>query len=96
MMSEIIKPNLNQSPPDKEPYLVLDPIRDKKGVAIWKKIQKTNGEITDEINTEFEKKFNISFSKWASGKGLLSGIGMATDQAQENLEKIIQEMEQNQ
>ena len=95
-MSEIINPNINSSPQDTKPYLANDPIRDKKGVAIWKKIQKTGDEITDEINTEFEKKFNISFSKWASKKGLLGGIGMATDQAEENLEKIIQELEQNQ
>ncbi|MBI5023231.1 MAG: hypothetical protein HZC05_03700 [Candidatus Magasanikbacteria bacterium] len=92
MMSEIINPNLNPIPSDTEPYLTPDPIRDKKGAAIWKKIQKTNGEITDEINIEFEKKFKISFSKWASKKGLLDGIGMETDQAQE----IIDEIEQNQ
>lgn len=93
-MSEIQTPNPN--PPEIEQNLAADITRDKKGVAIWKKIQKTNGEITDEINMEFEKKFHISFSDWASRKGLLSIIGTETDLAQDNLEKIIQELEQSQ
>ncbi|MEK7189999.1 MAG: hypothetical protein AAB666_03420 [Patescibacteria group bacterium] len=91
-MSEIQTPN----PPEIEQVMVADPVRDKKGVAIWKKIQKTNGEITDEINENFKNKFGGTFSDWASRKGLLSIIGTATDLAQDNLEKIIQELEQNQ
>lgn len=93
-MPEIQTPNPN--PPEIEQVMAADPVRDRKGVAIWKKIQKTDSEITDEINTEFEKKFHISFSDWASRKGLLSIIGTETDLAQDNLEKIIQELEQSQ